>query len=329
MEADEPSDEDGKIVPLQKSHPPVKPQAAVNGKFVPGIATLSLPPLSGGPQFFPTEQKEYYRTVLREVLKLNGIGVQKLRDLIMAPEDAEASRRHQERGGVGSIEDKRLSYEDLKKWLSPRSTHNLRNDKFQFIDRFVLHALPFEWQVELDSLLFQARRKFHMAALKDIFQSKSVQKLLSTIPISNHLVFSARHGEVSSGYIFSLRGLDEGVGSLTVLANRSDSPTIEKESLRLIGRGYAVIGDFADHQFHGTAYIDRTAGGYFEGDGFMDRHLKSFFLFSIGPWNSGELGFWINSPVRQNLMRLGSEAQTLSSEELSVIRQFEKWQENV
>lgn len=118
--------QEGKIVPLSSA---TKNRGDANA----GDERISLPVSPPGLVqadrmlgYFPSSLKEYYRRALMEYKEANGIGNQKLRDLIMEPEDAELRVRMKSdgfRGREAHERDTRLTLDDLKKWFGSKSSH--------------------------------------------------------------------------------------------------------------------------------------------------------------------------------------------------------------
>lgn len=79
----------GKVVPLSSGHKNKGDGDASGDRIALPVSPPGLLQADRMLGYFPNSLKEYYRRALMEYKKANGIGSQKLRDLIMEPEDAE------------------------------------------------------------------------------------------------------------------------------------------------------------------------------------------------------------------------------------------------
>ena len=97
-------------------------------------------------RYYPDAQKEYARNLLRRLMSEKALSPQALRDEIMEREDAaliEASGwTPQRKNAAPPREDRLLSRADLKNWLGENATHQIGDDKFYFVDRFIETKIP-------------------------------------------------------------------------------------------------------------------------------------------------------------------------------------------
>ena len=127
-------------------------------------------------RYYPDAQKEYARNLLRRLMSEKVLSPQALRDEIMEREDAaliEASGwTPQRKNAAPPREDRLLSRADLKNWLGENATHQLGDDKFYFVDRFIETKIPVEQRQSLDASIRDSKRQYQLQAFRD-FSSHS------------------------------------------------------------------------------------------------------------------------------------------------------------
>lgn len=186
----------GKVVPLSSRQKQKERPQGVSRKIALPVSPPGLLQADRTLGYFPSSLKEYYRQALIEYKSIHGIGNQKLRDLIMEPEDTALRGQGVPRKLDKSTpieRDTRLSLDDLKKWFKSHSSHHIGDAKFAFINRFVQQALIEDGLEGFEVRYNKERINFHRQALRDIFAcghlSEPVAQLLDgTEP---HVLISA------------------------------------------------------------------------------------------------------------------------------------------
>ncbi|MEW4467388.1 hypothetical protein AB1K62_06130 [Parasphingorhabdus sp. JC815] len=122
-------------------------------------------------RYYPDAQKEYSRNLLRRLMSEKELSPQALRDEIMEREDAaliEASGwKPQRKNAAPPREDRLLSRADLKNWLGENATHQIGDDKFYFVDRFIETKIPVEQRQALDASIRDSKRQYQLLAFRD------------------------------------------------------------------------------------------------------------------------------------------------------------------
>ena len=220
--------------------------------------------------YFPNSLKEYYRRALMEYKDVQGIGNQKLRDLIMEPEDIALRGEDKPRKLDRSTpieRDPRLNLDDLKKWFGSKASHHIGDAKFAFINRFAQQLLiqgGFEgFQVRYN----KERTNFHRQALRDIFASgylkESVAQLLDGTP--QHVLLSSLKPMFNVPFptcVVICGGFYGGIAPVTLVFSEvpalkhEDSTkfreeffiTLEKSKFPVVLRGYLIVtaGDYVE-----------------------------------------------------------------------------------
>lgn len=254
---------EGKVVPLNSRNP----QTGDEQNSDDGVALALDPPgliqaerMLG---YFPNSLKEYYRQALMEYKTVNKIGNQKLRDQIMEPEDQElreksGSKRTDKRAPIER--DTRLNLDDLKKWFGSKSSHQIGDAKFAFINRFTQKVLiegGFEgFQVRYN----KERTNYHRQALRDIFASgylgESVAQVLDGTP--PHILISSIQtvsGKELPTCVIICGGYFGGIAPVTLVFSEvpplrhKDSGqyreeffiSLEKSKFPVVLRGYIIV----------------------------------------------------------------------------------------
>lgn len=257
-----PSDE-GKVIPLDSRLRENSKNGFEQGKSLPlpiKARSLDNPQWEGG--YFPPSLKSYYREVLLSLKAKHGLGNQSLRDQIMQPEDDALSAEHLRQYGSeppSRLRDTRLSLDDMKKWLSSAATHQIGDQKFTFINRYVQGLMAQGLLEDFEARHCQERKRFHQQALRDIFsigyQQERHLKMLDTY--DGHCLISAGplDGKVPCPTaLLLLDGFSSGISAATILfselelgehSNREmPKAWLEKlahERFPIILRGYLVI----------------------------------------------------------------------------------------
>lgn len=258
---------EGKVVPLGARPKKDSDDAWYRGV---GIALPISPP--GQVQadrmlgYFPNSLKEYYRRALMEYKTIHGVGNQKLRDLIMEPEDAALRLKSPEKtkDDPGIIRDPALSLDDLKKWFANTASHQLGDMKFAYVNRFVQKAL-IEGGLKGFQVRFNAERThYHRQALRDIFASGYLTEEVAQIldGTESHVLISALTAGFGAPFPTCLvlcGGFYAGIAPVTLVF--SDVPALrengklleeyfialEKGRFPVVLRGYAVISAAMDY----------------------------------------------------------------------------------
>jgi hypothetical protein len=247
----------GKVIPL-KSRTSAKSEIENGqGKTVP----LPLKFQSGNNHeriigFFPKALKEYARLALIEYKDKNSIGNQKLRDLIMQPEDNALVSLSQTR--APKTRDTRLTLDDIKKWLSAKSMHQIGDPKFTFINRF-LQTLRISGALSGYNIQHcEERRNYHRQALCDVlsnaYESEDVLGVLDGA--SEHYLIASHPNAVSAKFhtcLIIVHGFKNGVTPLTILFsevtgkaendkyNERFYTDLIESRFPLVYRGYSVL----------------------------------------------------------------------------------------
>lgn len=226
----------GKVVPLTFRQ---RQAGEAHDKEANGIALPISPPgliqadrMLG---YFPNSLKEYYRRALMEYKTVKGIGNQKLRDLIMEPEDRLLRGENEPRKPSKSApieRDTRLSLDDLKKWFGGKSSHQIGDTKFAFINRFVQQVL-----IDGDFNGFEVRynkerTNFHRQALRDIFASGYLSEPVAQIldGTTPHVLISALREALGGPFptcLIMCGGFYAGIAPVTLVF--SEVPGLRRE----------------------------------------------------------------------------------------------------
>lgn len=255
----------GKVVPLTPS------KSSKDGST--GEATYDRIPLPIAPPgllqadrmlgYFPSSLKEYYRRALMEYKEVHGIGNQKLRDLIMEPEDTvlRSERQAENLGKSSPIErDTRLTLDDLKKWFGNKSSHHIGDAKFTFINRFAQQVLiegGFDgFQIRYN----KERTNFHRQALRDIFASTYLSQSVAQVldGTEPHILISSLPGRrdvLLPTCVILCGGFYGGIAPVNLLF--SEAPAMSRQSqfeyrdefyiaiaksrIPIVLRGYVVV----------------------------------------------------------------------------------------
>ncbi|MCD1628099.1 hypothetical protein K7H22_19070 [Seohaeicola saemankumensis] len=211
----------GKVIPLESRASAKSNSENEQGKTVP--LPLKFP--SGSNQermigFFPKALKEYARLALLEYKDKNGIGNQRLRDMIMQPEDDALVPF--EKSKAPKTRDTRLTLDDIKKWLSAKSIHQIGDTKFTFINRF-LQTLRISGELaEYDLRFCEERRNYHRQALCDVLSNAYEQEAAITAldGAHQHYLISAQTEGTAAKFptcVIIAHGYAGGVTPLTLL----------------------------------------------------------------------------------------------------------------
>ncbi|MDJ0922261.1 MAG: hypothetical protein QNI84_14125 [Henriciella sp.] len=132
--------------------------------------------------YVPVTQWDYYRELLLEYQKQEGISHTKLRDRIMEPEDKIETEQALLTGKISQDEFRRgkkvrandkLSMTDLKSWLEGNSSKRTEK-QFKYIDRFIVTEIPDGLYSLIKKNVALARRKYHVGALADMFGHRHI-----------------------------------------------------------------------------------------------------------------------------------------------------------
>lgn len=181
----------------------------------------------------------------------------------MQAEDAALSAEHERKYGTKlktRLRDTRLSLDDMKKWLSAAAIHQLGDQKFSFINRYIQALLAQGLLEDFEARYCEERKHFHQHALRDIFsigyQDESLIRLLDSY--EGHCLISAgsQDGRVPlPTAILMLDGFSSGISPVTLLFSavqlgehhkKREMPeswleTLAADRFPLILRGYLTI----------------------------------------------------------------------------------------
>lgn len=255
---------EGKVIPLDSRSRAKSENGFEQGKSLPlPLKSLSFDNYEWEVGYFPPSLKSYYRTVLTSIKEMRGLGNQSLRDQIMQAEDDALSSEHERHYGTkpnSRLRDTRLSLDDLKKWLSNTAIHQIGDQKFTFINRYIQSLLAQGILEDFETRYCQERKQFHQQALRDIFsigyQEERLIKMLDDY--DGHCLISAGplDGRVSHPTaLLLLDGFGSGISPATILFSelqlgefnrKSEVPEASLEKLAndrfsIILRGYLVI----------------------------------------------------------------------------------------
>lgn len=247
----------GKVIPLESITSAKSKSQNEQGKTVP------LPLKFSGANtsermigFFPKALKEYARLALIEYKDKNGIGNQKLRDLIMQPEDEALVSLSDPKGP--KTRDTRLTLDDIKKWLSVNSVHQIGDPKFTFINRF-LQTLRISGELSDYNIKYcSERRNYHRQALCDVLSNAYEQETAITVldgADQHYLISSFPEGTAAKfpTCLVIAHGYLSGVTPLTLLFSEvpaqtdqgklSDAffDTLLSQRFPLVYRGYLIL----------------------------------------------------------------------------------------
>ncbi len=181
-------------------------------------------------RYYPDAQKEYARNLLRRLMSEKALSPQALRDEIMEREDAaliEASGwKPQRKNAAPPREDRLLSRADLKNWLGENATHQIGDDKFYFVDRFIETKIPVEQRQALDASIRDSKRQYQLQAFRDFAShSKTTDTAWQRAEISNSVWlcirddFHTSKDDPTLGYHFLLliEEFKQGVAPITLV----------------------------------------------------------------------------------------------------------------
>lgn len=259
IEEPERTDSDkGKVVPLSPIRQDLKKKENEKGKFIPHEKKSENSNSSDvkSVRYFPREQKEYYRQILLQYKQAEDIGIEKLRDRIMEPEDGAIIKERRAAGFIGpksDARDSRLTVDDLKKWLSPRATHQLGDSKFVYVERFILQVVPWDLFEEFSDSIIEARRKYHVNALLDMFADARLDMISPWVKGISGIAMVGDFSKDDRTYLlFYLSKFDQGIGHASVFLSsvlptprQSRYPSfiadnIDEKALLVLATGYAV-----------------------------------------------------------------------------------------
>ena len=216
--------------------------------------------------YVPQTQWDYYRELLLEYKKSEGIGDTKIRHHIMVPEDRQLAEREMKDGTYNPKSPPRanhlLNSDTIKTWLRTNQKPVTPGiDKFKYIDRFIWQIIPAELLTELKHKVVEARRSYHRKALTDIFSDAFDSYTRFELSKDKSLYFIAYQNVLApSGYYYLLRisSGSEYVMNMSLLAATlptqnnevgeaiSSLPQMDSSQVMLTSHGYLLTGLFSD-----------------------------------------------------------------------------------
>lgn len=256
----------GNVVPLEGKRIPFA-GSRFDGSLPspPPVATPVLLKAVRTTPHFSTNEKAYYREILKAFISTRRLTVEALRNMIMELEDRKLTEERTGRSVDADTElerDTRLTYDLFKKYIAQKTS--LGDDKFFFVYRFVNTHIPYEERRHLNAAAAATRREYHADALRDMFLSTQLEGLCETLFPKRRLALlvievdqpdwkASKSEELSpryqGHYVVSIGHVERGVGTITVLVGAANpvvaslrSEEIDKH-YRLTDDSFVVVAD--------------------------------------------------------------------------------------
>ncbi|MEO1324301.1 MAG: hypothetical protein AAFV59_14975 [Pseudomonadota bacterium] len=214
------------------------------------LARSNIPPLPGirdRVDYFPKQLVDYVKNLLLEYKKEHSLTHKELRDLIMLPEDEQATKQAVEYRVVKEGEkerDTRLPLETFRKWLREGSDHKLEATSFAYVHRFYQQNITRGELISIDRNFMDARRGYHQNALADLFRLRYAD-IKPTLLLDGFAGYFAGHSTYARepNILMRFGTFNKGISDAMTLFGRGGDVTEDPLSLEIsyILQGYFVI----------------------------------------------------------------------------------------